>query len=228
MGAIVANQRDRQAYEDAWQRSLAQEPSSFRRQHGIGIKVDGCDAQRRDRASSSRERTLDAGPAEDGGEADAHNWWRRPAVGASPNEQVTLALPAGVPVVQGTPVYPFMVPGATAPQQFVVGAPVEADTGGLPQPTEAPVQVHAQAQGKAAAPPGRGERVRVGFQPYCAPPVFNKRDASTESQEPSAAEGPPLTPGRRLAHAELAQAQPHPGCGDSGDGGGQAAPQAHG
>ena len=35
----VRNQQDRQAYEAAWRESLAQEPSAFRRQHGVGIRV---------------------------------------------------------------------------------------------------------------------------------------------------------------------------------------------
>lgn len=35
----VRNQQDRQAYEAAWRESLAQEPSTFRRQHGVGIRV---------------------------------------------------------------------------------------------------------------------------------------------------------------------------------------------
>ena len=35
----VRNQQDRQAYEAAWRDSLAQEPSAFRRQHGVGIRV---------------------------------------------------------------------------------------------------------------------------------------------------------------------------------------------
>lgn len=35
----VRNQLDRQAYEAAWQDSLAHEPGPFRRQHGVGIRV---------------------------------------------------------------------------------------------------------------------------------------------------------------------------------------------
>ena len=35
----VRNQLDRQAYEAAWQDSLAHEPDPFRRQHGVGIRV---------------------------------------------------------------------------------------------------------------------------------------------------------------------------------------------
>lgn len=38
-GAQLRNQLDRQAYEEAWQDSLAREPSPFRRQHGVGIRV---------------------------------------------------------------------------------------------------------------------------------------------------------------------------------------------
>ena len=69
----------------------------------------------------------------------------------------------GTGCMQGTPVYPFLAPGAVAPQQFVMGAPVESSAGA---PAQAQPQPSAQPQGSwpGMAPAASGQGAGVGQQ----------------------------------------------------------------